>query len=94
MLYSLLRTATTKCFIHRITLLISWVLMLGMLDLQKSFDKRLIFVILFWKFELLVFALKASIFAFELYFPFEGTLNVIGSLPLLIRYFVTIPKDS
>lgn len=55
---------------------------LGMLDLQNSLDKRIIFVILFQQFEFLVFALKAPILTFISYFLLVKSLNIIGSFSL------------
>lgn len=49
--------------------------------------------IIFLKFQPLIIAPKAPIFTFRLYFPLGRVLNVIGSFPLSIRYFVTLPKD-
>lgn len=64
-----------------------------MLNPQNSLGERLIFVISFWKFEFVVFAPKAPIFTFGLYYPLGMTINVIASLSLLIGFLMMSPKD-
>lgn len=68
-------------------------LLRGVLGLQKSHGRHLSLVTLFWKLEFLIFAPKAPVFAFNLYFPPGRNLNVIGSFPLLVCYFAKFPKD-